>query len=118
MNGGKLNWWQTRWFVAAMALLGILIVAGWAAILALELGNGTFRIESRTEASMLWESDTTRPWFYTVGAGYEQMLGKNVSARIEYNYSDYGNDTLPGPGGPSTINYHRHAVMTGVNFRF
>lgn len=21
MNGGKLNWWQTRWFVAAMALL-------------------------------------------------------------------------------------------------
>lgn len=55
---------------------------------------------------------------YTVGVGYEQMLGKNVSARIEYNYSDYGNDTLPGVGGPATLNYHRHAVMTGVNFRF
>jgi len=24
MNGGKLNWWQTRWFVAAMALLAAL----------------------------------------------------------------------------------------------
>lgn len=55
---------------------------------------------------------------YTVGAGFEKMLGKNVSARVEYNYSDYGNDTLPGVGGPSTVNYHRHAVMTGVNFRF
>jgi len=53
-----------------------------------------------------------------VGAGYEQMLGKNVSARIEYNYSDYGNDQLVGAGGPATLNYHRHAVMTGVNFRF
>lgn len=55
---------------------------------------------------------------YTVGAGYEQMLAKNVSARIEYNYSDYGNDSLPGIGGGATLNYHRHAVMTGVNFRF
>ena len=55
---------------------------------------------------------------YTVGAGYEQMLARNVSARIEYNYSDYGSDTLPGTGGPSTLNYHRHAVMTGLNFRF
>jgi outer membrane immunogenic protein len=55
---------------------------------------------------------------YTVGAGYEHMLAKNVSARIEYNYSDYGNDSLPGIGGPANLNYHRHAVMTGVNFRF
>jgi outer membrane immunogenic protein len=54
-----------------------------------------------------------------VGAGYEQMLGKNVSARIEYAYSDYGNDSLPGiGGGGASLNYHRHAVMTGVNFRF
>lgn len=55
---------------------------------------------------------------YTVGAGFEQMLTRNVSARIEYNYSDYGNDQLVGAGGPSTLNYHRHAVMTGINFRF
>ncbi len=55
---------------------------------------------------------------YTVGAGFEKMLGKNVSARVEYAYSDYGSDTLPGVGGPATLNYHRHALMTGVNFRF
>lgn len=55
---------------------------------------------------------------WTVGAGFEKMLGKNVSARVEYAYSDYGSDALPGVGGPSTLNYYRHAVMTGVNFRF
>lgn len=55
---------------------------------------------------------------YLLGVGYEHSLGRNVSARVEYNYSDYGNDTLPGTGGPATLNYHRHAVMTGLNFRF
>lgn len=55
---------------------------------------------------------------YTLGVGYEKMLMKNVSARVEYNYSDYGNDTLVGTGGPSTLNYHRHAIMTGLNLRF
>jgi outer membrane immunogenic protein len=55
---------------------------------------------------------------YLVGAGYEHKLSRNVSARLEYNYSDYGNDNLVGIGGPATLNYHRHAVMTGVNFRF
>ena len=55
---------------------------------------------------------------YTVGAGFEKMLSRNVSARVEYNYSDYGNDTLPSIGGGSTLKYRRHAVMTGVNFRF
>jgi outer membrane immunogenic protein len=55
---------------------------------------------------------------YLLGVGYEQILARNVSARVEYNYSNYGNDSLPGLGGPATLNYHRHAVMTGLNFRF
>jgi len=55
---------------------------------------------------------------YTIGGGYEHSLARNISARVEYNYSDYGNDLLPGIGSTATLNYHRHAVMTGVNFRF
>ena len=38
-------------------------------------GNGTFRIDARAEASVLWESDTTRQWFYTLGSGYK---GENL----------------------------------------
>ncbi|WP_164155330.1 outer membrane protein [Sandarakinorhabdus rubra] len=55
---------------------------------------------------------------WTVGAGFEHALGRNLSARVEYNYADYGDDLLPGAGGASRLNYHRHAVMTGLNLRF
>jgi outer membrane immunogenic protein len=55
---------------------------------------------------------------WTIGGGYEHVLGRNISARVEYNYADYGDDVLPGIGGGSRLNYHRHAVMTGLNFRF
>lgn len=55
---------------------------------------------------------------WTVGGGYEYSLSHNVSARVEYNYADYGTDILPGIGSGSRLNYYRHAVMTGLNFRF
>lgn len=58
---------------------------------------------------------------YTVGAGYEQMLGRNASARIEYNYSDFGKDkfsTVGLPNDTAELNYRRHAVTAGLNFRF
>ena len=60
---------------------------------------------------------------YTVGAGYEQYLTRRVSARVEYNYGNYGKDRLPfladALGADSArLNYERHAVTAGVNFRF
>lgn len=39
-------------------------------------GNGIFRIDSHVEGSLLWESDTTRTWYFTSGAGFrEENLG-------------------------------------------
>ncbi|MFZ4687616.1 MAG: outer membrane protein [Polymorphobacter sp.] len=60
---------------------------------------------------------------YTVGAGYERMLAQNVSARLEYNYSDFGKDDLPGVAtalgaDQAELKYRRHAVTAGLNFRF
>ena len=55
---------------------------------------------------------------YTLGAGYERSLADNISARIEYAYSDYGSDTLPGIGGPVEVNYRRHGITAGFNLRF
>lgn len=59
---------------------------------------------------------------YTIGAGYERMMAKNVSARVEYGYSDFGSDKLfggiAGPNAVAELKYRRHAVTAGANFRF
>ena len=60
---------------------------------------------------------------YTVGAGYEQGITRHVSARLEYDYSDYGH----GNAGATAADYglagaserlHRNAVTAGLNFHF
>ena len=55
---------------------------------------------------------------YTFGAGYERSLTDSIFARIEYAFSDYGSDALPGLGGPVDIKYRRHGVTAGINLRF
>ena len=56
---------------------------------------------------------------FTIGAGYERYLTNNVSARIEYNYSDFGSDNLSDVFETNaSIAYRRHAITAGVNFRF
>jgi outer membrane immunogenic protein len=60
---------------------------------------------------------------WTLGVGYEQAITRNVSARIEYNYSDFGHDNLgdyaTGAGFTSASNkYTRHNVSAGLNLRF
>lgn len=52
---------------------------------------------------------------WTVGAGYERALTQNVSARIEYGYSDFGRDRL---SANADLKYTRHAVNAGLNLRF
>ena len=56
---------------------------------------------------------------YIVGVGYEQAVARNVSARLEYDYSHYGTDDLALAGyDTSKLRYERHQVTAGVNFRF
>jgi outer membrane immunogenic protein len=69
-------------------------------------------------------------WGWTVGTGVEYAITGNWSAKLEYNYMDFGSQTLsfvipvgipggPGAGGvdvDTTTNIH--AVKFGVNYRF
>ncbi len=59
---------------------------------------------------------------YLAGVGYEQYLSRNISARIEYDYSRYGSEDLTGlvsgVGSTSRLKYERHQVAAGVNVRF
>jgi outer membrane immunogenic protein len=60
----------------------------------------------------------------TVGVGAEYQFAQNVSARLEWNYADFGSEEFQRPpaGGsiflPTKINYERMGVALGLNFRF
>ncbi|PZN96675.1 MAG: hypothetical protein DCF31_02465 [Alphaproteobacteria bacterium] len=60
---------------------------------------------------------------FQVGVGYEQLVARNVSARIEYAYSRFGTDNLPAlaadlGANQAELKYTRNAVTAGLNFRF
>jgi outer membrane immunogenic protein len=56
---------------------------------------------------------------FTLGAGYEQAFAKNVTARLEYNYSDYGSEDLTDlVGARASAGLSRHAITAGLNLRF
>lgn len=66
-------------------------------------------------------SSGTRDGFL-VGGGFEWMFTDHISTRIEYNYSDYGSVRGFGFVGDSQVegkvNFSRHNVMAGINYRF
>jgi outer membrane immunogenic protein len=58
---------------------------------------------------------------YTVGAGLEYMFAPNWSAKVEYQYYNFGSTTFT--GGPAEIVGARfrddeHTVKAGLNYRF
>ncbi len=59
---------------------------------------------------------------WTIGGGWEYAFTPNWSAKIEYNFLDFGNDTvtLAGPTTSFTENIKNdiHQVKLGVNYRF
>ena len=69
-------------------------------------------------------SDTRIGWM--IGTGVEYAFTPSWSAKIEYNYMDFGNKTLPFDvrfGGGSTsidvdVDQKIHLVKFGVNYRF
>lgn len=56
---------------------------------------------------------------WTVGAGVEVGFAPNWSAKLEYNYMDFGNDRASfGPGDAFNIDQQMHVVKAGINYRF
>jgi outer membrane immunogenic protein len=58
---------------------------------------------------------------YTVGAGLEYMFAPNWSAKVEYQYYNFGNTTFT--TGPADVIGTRfrddeHTVKAGINYRF
>jgi outer membrane immunogenic protein len=75
--------------------------------------NARFTVDNVTGADA---SENRDGW--TIGAGYERYLAKNISARIEYNYTGLGSDPLPSTNVARSLDFQRHGITAGVNFRF
>ncbi len=59
--------------------------------------------------------DTRTGW--TVGTGLEWALGPNWSAKLEYNYLDFGRDQIATPLAVDA-DTQAHLVKLGLNYRF
>ncbi len=103
--------------IAATARLGYLVSP--QSLIYVRGGYANARFDIRDATTSISENRDG----YQIGAGYEQQLTRNVSARIEYAYSRFGNDNLPALAADlgadaARLKYSRNAVTAGLNFRF
>ena len=70
------------------------------------------------ELSTAAGADDAVLWGWTAGAGVEGMVMDNITARIEYRYTDYGAETLTPGGVPISSDFSDHAIRGGVGFKF
>jgi outer membrane immunogenic protein len=66
-----------------------------------------------------WAADSTK-WGWMVGAGIEYAFNNNWSAKIEYNYIDFGRSRLTPDFGGLAISSRetKNVVKLGVNYLF
>jgi outer membrane immunogenic protein len=55
---------------------------------------------------------------YTVGAGAETFITNNVTARIEYRYTDYGHKDFNLDSGSFSRGYDENSVKVGIGVKF
>jgi outer membrane immunogenic protein len=84
-------------------------------------GNFNYENPDPVSAGETFSANKTRTG-WTIGGGWEYAFTSNWSAKIEYNFLDFGNDnvTLIGPitSFAENINNDIHQVKLGVNYRF
>lgn len=62
--------------------------------------------------------DTQTHVGWTVGAGVEAMVADNVSAKLEYRYTDYGTQDYDYTFVQTETGITAHSLTAGVNFHF
>jgi outer membrane immunogenic protein len=63
-------------------------------------------------------SDDDTLWGWTAGAGVEGQVLDNVTARIEYRYTDYEDKTFSLGGAPVDSDFTTHTIRGGVGLKF
>jgi outer membrane immunogenic protein len=63
-------------------------------------------------------TSSTHDTGYTVGGGLEYMFAPSWSAKLEYQYYNFGSTTVTAPAGVVSYRPDEHTVKLGVNYRF
>ena len=73
---------------------------------------------THAEVSDATGSDTNIHLGWTIGAGAETFLTDTITARVEYNYSDFGSRDYSLGAGSTNVDIDSHAIKLGVGFKF
>jgi outer membrane immunogenic protein len=73
---------------------------------------------TQLEVSAPGASDDDTLWGWTLGAGAEAQVWNNVTARVEYRYTDYQDETFTLGGADVDADYSTHSVRAGVGVKF
>lgn len=73
---------------------------------------------TEVEASLGGDSDDATLLGWTAGAGAEALLTENITARVEYRYTDYEDETFTLNGGEGAGDLTTHSVRAGIGFKF
>lgn len=80
-------------------------------------GTGGLAI-SDNKVSNATSSDNATALGYTVGAGVEAMVTNNITARVEYRYSDYQDKDFTLSTGTVSRGFDDHSVKAGIGVKF
>ncbi|MBN7804807.1 porin family protein [Agrobacterium rosae] len=80
-------------------------------------GTGGLAISDQ-KVSNPGSSDNATALGYTVGAGVEAMVTNNITARVEYRYSDYQNKDFTLDTGTVSRGFDDHSVKAGIGVKF
>ncbi len=103
---GEQDWSGSLRARAGIALDQFLLYGtGGSAVTDMEVGDAT-------------SSDSNTHWGWTLGAGAETLLRDNVTARVEYRYTDYEDKTYTLNSGTGSGDLQTHSVRAGVGLKF
>jgi outer membrane immunogenic protein len=83
----------------------LLYGTGGVAMTKLEVDDGT-------------DSDDQSLVGWTAGVGGEALITQNITARVEYRYTDYAEQEFSLGGGDTDVDLNTHSVRAGVGFKF
>lgn len=63
-------------------------------------------------------TDDKTLWGWTAGGGVEAEVIDNITARIEYRYTDYEDKTFTLGGGPVSTDFTTHTLRGGIGLKF